>query len=198
MAICDQPGVISDQAGSWAKSADDDYKRLQEEAMAELQQLRAGIGMPTGDISIQNPEVTSLFTRIRLFVKGELDVKDLGCLLCCIGPTVDNKLEANPDNRGVYGLGACVCCVAGERTLEEEIAARKLVAEKTQKKVHPSHHLSAPCFPRETIPTHTHPTFDIDISRTPLPQLAERAEREADLNARVEARMKRAEKRCDY
>ena len=98
MAICDQPGVISDQAGSWAKSADDDYKRLQEEAMAELQQLRAGIGMPTGDISIQNPEVTSLFTRIRLFVKGELDVKDLGCLLCCIGPTVDNKLEANPGN----------------------------------------------------------------------------------------------------
>merc|ERR1712087_367967 len=84
---------------------------------------------------IENKEVANLAKRMGMFMRGELDVKDVGLMVCCIGPTVDNKLEANINNRAVYGLGTCVCCVGGERTKEEEIAARKLVVEKKRTKL---------------------------------------------------------------
>lgn len=144
-----QGALGSDQAGSSATSYEGEYNRLQEEALAALAAVQPTVGEVAQTIGIsggrvtnyqerfgiENKEVATLAKRMGMFMRGELDVKDVGLMVCCIGPTVDNKLEANINNRAVYGLGACVCCVGGERTLEEEIAARKLVAEKTRTKL---------------------------------------------------------------
>merc|ERR1712087_256445 len=43
---------------------------------------------------IENKEVANLAKRMGMFMRGELDVKDVGLMVCCIGPTVDNKLVA--------------------------------------------------------------------------------------------------------